>query len=204
MRIRVGKHGFSINRGATRWLGFWLDPRLSSRTHFEERLASAKGAFQRARSLSRSNGGSSMKLMRRVAVAAVNSVALYGAGMWWRGQQDRSKHLQLLLNSQTRAITGMLPSTPIAVLLAAACLPRAVDLFDHRQTRYAVRELSAPQDQPIHQLLPANSHVGQLYGHEGARSYLSSVGWLTMTKRIARSAGDTKRGSTDTIRSCSF
>lgn len=61
-------------------------------------------------------------------------------------------------------------------------MPRAVDLLDHRQTRYAVRALSAPQDHPAHQLLPANFRVGQLYRHEGARSYLSSVGWLSHDK----------------------
>lgn len=111
-------------------------------------------------------------------MAAVNSVALYGAESWWRGQRDRAERLQVLLNSQARAITDMLPSTPIAILLAEACVPRAVDLLDHRQTRYAMRALSAPQDHPTHQLLPANFRLGQLYRHEGATSGLSSVGWL--------------------------
>jgi hypothetical protein len=181
-RIRIGEHEFSIKRGATRWLGFWLDPKLSFKTHFEKRLANAKGALQRIRSLSGSNGGLPMKLMRRITVAAVNSVALYGAEVWWRGQQDRAKRLQLLLNSQARAITGMLSSTPIAILLAAANLPYAVDLLDSRQARYAVRALSAPQDHPTHQLLPANFRVGQLYRHEGAKGHLSSIGWLSHDK----------------------
>lgn len=43
----MGEHESSINPGATRWLDFWLDPKLSFKTHFEKRLASAKGALQR-------------------------------------------------------------------------------------------------------------------------------------------------------------
>jgi hypothetical protein len=80
------KQTFKINQGATKWLGFWLDPKLSFKTHFEKRMASAKGALQRVASLSSSNGGLSVSLMRRVVVAAVTSVALYGAEVWWRGQ----------------------------------------------------------------------------------------------------------------------
>jgi len=83
--------------------------------------------------------------MRRVVVAAVNSIALYGAEVWWRGQQDRAKHLQLLLKSQARAITDLLPSTPVSTLLLAACLPRAEELSDYRQRWFAaVRALAAP------------------------------------------------------------
>lgn len=178
----IGEHELPINRGATKWLGFWLDPKLSFKSHFDKRLASAKGALQRIKGLSGSRGGLTMRLMRRVVVAAVNSVALYGAEVWWRGQQDRSKRLQLLLNSQARAITGMLLSTPIPTLLSAACLPRAEELLDYRQTRFAVRALAAAQDHPTHQLLPPNFRMGQLYRHEGAVDRLSSVGWLSPDK----------------------
>lgn len=85
--VRIGQQNFTIKQEATRWLGFWLDPRLSFKTHFENRLASAKGALQRVSSLSRSNGGLSVNLMRRVVVAAVTSVATYGSEIWWRGQK---------------------------------------------------------------------------------------------------------------------
>jgi hypothetical protein len=37
------------------WLGFWLDSKLSFKTHFENRMANAKGALQRVSSLNRSN-----------------------------------------------------------------------------------------------------------------------------------------------------
>jgi len=93
------------------------------------RMANAKGALQRVTSLSRSNGGLSINLMWRFVVAAVTSVALYGSEIWWRGQQDRLKKLQLLLNSQARAITGLLRSTSLTFLQQESCLSRAKDLL---------------------------------------------------------------------------
>jgi hypothetical protein len=180
--VRIGEQSFAIKHEATKWLGFWLDPKLSFKTHFENRMASAKGALQRVASLSRGNGGLSINLMRRVVVAAVTSVALYGSEVWWRGQQDREGKLQVLLNSQARAITGLLRSTPIVFLQRQACLPFARDLLDHRQTRYAVRALSANGDHSTHQLLPTNFRLGELYGYESATVQPSSIGWARPEK----------------------
>ena len=101
--------------------------------------------------------------MRRVVTAAVTSVAMYGSEIWWRGQKDRLHKVQLLLNSQARAITGLLRSTPLTFLRNQACLPYAKDLLDQRQTSYAVRALSADGDHPTHQLLPTNFRLGDLY-----------------------------------------
>lgn len=180
--IRIGEQTFTVKQEATKWLGFWLDSKLSFKTHFENRIASAKGALQRVSSLSRSNGGLSADLMRRVVVAAVTSVALYGSEIWWRGQKDRVKKVQLLLNSQARAITGLLTSTPLAFLRTESCLPTAQDLLDRRQTSFAVRALNANGDHPTHQLLPANFRLGELYRHEGATGQPSSIGWMRAEK----------------------
>jgi len=175
--VRIGEQTFALKHEATKWLGFWLDSKLSFKTHFENRMASAKGALQRVAGLSKNNGGLSINLMRRVVVAAVTSVASYGSEVWWRGQQDREGKLQVLLNSQARAITGLLRSTPVVFLQRQACLPFARDLLDHRQTRYAVRALSANGDHPTHQLLPTNFRLGELYGYESATAQPSSIGW---------------------------
>jgi hypothetical protein len=61
-------------------------------------------------------------------------------------------------------------------------LPRAKDLLNNRQTRYAVRALTASGDHPTHQLLPANFCLGELYRHDGATGQLSSTGWIRLEK----------------------
>jgi hypothetical protein len=186
--VRIRQQTFIIKQEATRWLGFWLDPKLSFKTHFKNRISSATGALQRISSLSRSNGGLSVNLMRRVVMAAVTSVAMYGAEIWWRGQKDRLHKMQLLLNSQARAITGLLKSTPRTFLQTASCLPNAQDLLDHRQTKFALRALGAERDHPTHQLLPANFRFGGLHRHEGATGQPSSIGW-TRPEKAHRSFG---------------
>jgi hypothetical protein len=126
--------------------------------------------------------------MRRVVVAAVTSVAMYGSEIWWRGQKDRLRKVQQLLNSQARAITGLLMSIPRAFLQTAACLPTAQDLLDRRQTKFATRALGADGDHPTHQILPANFHFGELHRHEGATGQPSSIGW-TKSEKTHRSFG---------------
>lgn len=76
--------------------------------------------------------------------------------------------------------TGLLP--------AEACLPCARKLLDHRQTRHAVRALSADGDHPTHQLLPANFRFRELYRYGGATGQLSSIG-LTRPEKTRRSFG---------------
>lgn len=115
-------------------------------------------------------------------MAAVTSVALYGSEIWWRGQKDRLDKVQLLLNSQARAITGLLKSTPRVFLRAESCLPTAQDLLDHRQARFAARALNANGDHPSHQLLPANFRFGELHRHEGATGQPSSIDWMRPEK----------------------
>lgn len=135
-------------------------------------------------SLSRSNGGLPIDLMQRVVVAAVTSVALHGSEVWWRGQQDRVDNLQPLVNSQAKAITGLLRSTPLVFFQTQACLPGAKEL----QTRYAVRALGADGDHPTHQLLPANFRLGELYSYGSSTSQMSSIGW-TRPERTQRLFG---------------
>lgn len=72
-------------------------------------------------------------LVRRIQVAAVQSIALYGTELWWRGQKTMSCKVQQLINRQARAITGMYPSTPIQALMSEAGLVPAQTLLNHRQ-----------------------------------------------------------------------
>jgi hypothetical protein len=55
--VRIGEQSFAMKQVVTKWLGFWLDPKLSFEIYFENRMASAKGALQRVASLSRNSGG---------------------------------------------------------------------------------------------------------------------------------------------------
>jgi hypothetical protein len=67
-------------------------------------------------------------------------------------------------------------------------LPYARDLLDHRQTRYAVRALSADGDHPTHRLLFPNFPVGELYGYEYDTAHPPSICW-TRPEKMHRLSG---------------
>lgn len=112
-RIVEGDYHASINQEATRWLGVWLDAGLNLKDHYQTRFRKARKAEARVRSLCRGQG-LAPALARRVQIAAVQAVALYGAELWWRGQKARTEGIQLMVNRQARAITGTFKTTPWA------------------------------------------------------------------------------------------
>ena len=84
----------------------WLDSRLTFGPHVSERLRKAKTAENRIRGLSKIYG-LPPALVRRIQIAAVQSVALYGAELWWKNQKNHQNEIQKLINRQARSITGM-------------------------------------------------------------------------------------------------
>lgn len=99
-------------------------------------------------------------LVRRIQLAVVQSTALYGAELWWKGQKNHEKTIQKLLNRQARSITGMYPSTPIHPLLCEAGLVPASTLLNDRQRRYAYRLLSLPDQHLAKNILPISLRKG--------------------------------------------
>ena len=104
MRLNTRRYSLKIqgqtipfNREATRWLGIWLDAGLDLKEHYKIRLQKAQQAENRLRSIS-STYGLAAGLVRRVQIAVVQSVALYGAELWWKGQKQAENDLQKLIN----------------------------------------------------------------------------------------------------------
>jgi hypothetical protein len=71
-----------------------------------------------------------------------------GAELWWQGQKDRLRGIQLIVNRQARTITGMLRTTPLGPLIREAGLYLAEALLDRRQRQYTLRVLGLPRGHP--------------------------------------------------------
>lgn len=93
-------------------------------------------------------------------MAAVQSAALYGAELWWRGEKNQTDGEQLMINQQARAITGMLRTTPIGPLVRKAGLAPAETVLEARQLGYTARLLSLPEDHPAKRILPVSLREG--------------------------------------------
>jgi len=106
----------------------------------------------------------------QVQIAAVQSVALYGAELWWQGQKDQLAGIQLMINRQAHAITGMLKSTPVGPLVCEAGLAPAEALLEARQLRYTTRLLSLPENHPAKKILPVSFREGDQHAQPGEQT----------------------------------
>jgi len=107
----VGNYEVPYNKEATRCLGVWLDDRLTLNDHTKKTFAKTWKAQNRVRSLMTKKGLSS-EGCKRIQVAAVQAVALYGSELWWHGEESRAREVQKLLNEQGTRVTGCFRTTP--------------------------------------------------------------------------------------------
>ncbi|ODM18159.1 hypothetical protein SI65_06030 [Aspergillus cristatus] len=168
-QVEVDGHCVPFNLEATRWLGVWLDSGLNLKAHYQTCMRKARAAENRVQRLCQSHG-LAPGLARQVQVAAVQSVALYGAELWWQGQKDRLVGIQLMINRQARAITGMLKSTPVGPLVREAGLAPAEALLEARQLKYTTRLLSLPENHPAKEILPVSFREGDQHTQPGEQT----------------------------------
>src|SRR5579871_1788161 len=189
-KLQLPNFTCSYNENATRWLGFWLDSKLSFREHFNIRYQKAEKVLQALKALSKRNG-LPMSLLHKVQVAAVHSVALYGSEIWWEGQKDKQEKIQKLLNKQARAITGAFKTTPIPFLKKEANLPDATGLLDNRRLGFTLRCLKQVEGHPSRRILPPSLRFGEI-GELGQLFSETNLEWATkpkggdIGKRLAR------------------
>ena len=89
--IRVGSHQIRYNCKATRWLGIWIDSRLSFRENTAISAAKARKAEARLTSFMRRNGVPPLSA-RHLQKAIVGSTLMYGTEVTWRGQLHEGQY----------------------------------------------------------------------------------------------------------------
>ena len=113
----MGGHQIGYNRKATRWLGVWIDSRLSFRENTDRSAAKARRAEARLSSFMRRNGVPPLSA-RHLQEAIVGSTVMYGTEVTWKGQGFMRDSIQRTINRMSRASLGVLRSTPIPFLEA--------------------------------------------------------------------------------------
>jgi len=159
-RVRVGNPEVSYNKEATRSLGVWLDDMLTLNDHTKQTLAKARRAQNRVRSLMTKKGLSS-EGCKRIQVAAVQAVALYGSELWWHGQENRAQEVQKLFNEQGRRVTGCFRTIPQGALMNEASLRPARALLNNRVRWYKLRQMMRPDAQGGGRMLEVRRNVLQ-------------------------------------------
>lgn len=140
--VRVGDQTIPYNRRATRWLGIWIDSRLSFRENTIVSAARVKKAETRLASFVRRNGVPPLSA-RHLQEVIIGSTLMYGSEVTWRGQAFMRVSIQRAINRMSRSSLGVLRSTPIAFLEAFGGSMLVVPRLDMRQAAYVGRVTSA-------------------------------------------------------------
>ena len=156
--ITVGGYKVPFNVKATRWLGIYLDSRLSFAEHARISARRARTAEGRLRSMVARHGVPPLSA-RHLQEAIVCSTMMYGAEVTWRGQKSMSSAFQRGINRVTRATLGVFPSTPVAFLQAEGGSVPATARLQGRQEAFATR--LAAKKEPADGLLEAGTGLGK-------------------------------------------
>jgi len=164
-KVIVGDEEVPFNKEATRWLGVWLDSQLTLKEHHATRLKSGRNAMTRLRRLT-GRMGLSPANCRRIMTACVQSIAMFGAELWWkggnvRGTTGRAEELQLLVNQQGRATTGAFRTTNLGALSMESGLRPATNQLENRQRRFGLRLLSLPEGEKARGIVSAQTAIGK-------------------------------------------
>jgi hypothetical protein len=81
--------------------GVFLDRKLNFQNHHNIIIAKAREGRDRVRSITRKLG-LNPENAKKVQIAAVQSVARYGAGLWWDGHVGKSHGIQTIVNTLAR------------------------------------------------------------------------------------------------------
>ena len=147
--VMVAPNAVPFNKEATRWLGIWLDFQLTLKEHHDIGTREGKQAMTRLRRLTGQMGRSPANC-RKVMMACIQSVAMFGAELWWKGDHvtgtmGRAQELQRLINQQAQATMGCFRTTNLGALRMEASLRAATAQLENRQRWFRLRLLSLPQ-----------------------------------------------------------
>ncbi|KAJ6437079.1 reverse transcriptase [Purpureocillium lavendulum] len=165
-RPSVFQGGTEIIPGdAMRWLGLWLDRKLSFKFHVDEWSAKARRVANVLKGIANTKHGPLPRAVRRAVKACVEPTLFYGAEAWYPGETAPSvanpnrlvstqiKHLVLRLDKVLRhAVRAALPvwkTTPIPAMYREAGTPPAHIALAAQQIRFSARLKSLDGRHPL-------------------------------------------------------
>ncbi|KAM6513286.1 hypothetical protein FALCPG4_18932 [Fusarium falciforme] len=150
---------------ALRWLGIWLDSRLSFRIHVEKWAAKAQAVAYHLRGLTNTIHGPLPSAVRSAVRACVEPVLLHGSEAWYPGRTrprwtqpakdmpSSNQHLiQRMTKAMNQAMRAILPvwrTTPIAALHRESGIPPVDQLLEARRLRFSARLKSLDEAHPL-------------------------------------------------------
>ncbi|KAH7559026.1 hypothetical protein BM1_03963 [Bipolaris maydis] len=137
------------HKDTIKWLGVYLDNKLSFREHVAIRASQAKTAFNRLGRLANIDRGLSPFAIRQLYLACVTSIADYGSPIYWRNQSFIKDQLQPLHNAACRKVLGVFKTAPAIPTSIEASLPSPAVRLSQTNRKYALRAIQLAPTHPI-------------------------------------------------------
>ena len=150
---------------AMRWLGIWLDRKLSFKTHVEKWTAKAQAIAYHLKSLANTTRGPLPHAVHRAVRACIEPTLLYGAEAWYPGMkmpkrnqpnQESPTRIQHLIKRMDKAlkqsIRTVLPvwrTTPTPILHRESGIPPVSQLLEAARYRFSARLKSLDDKHPL-------------------------------------------------------
>ena len=171
-----------------KWLGIWLDRKLTFKKHVEVRAAAAARAFHSIRRLSNTTKGLSFQAIRQLYIACVEAVGAYGVPLWWSHNHSRIKVFEKLQNSALRTILGQFRTASIGPIEIEAVIPPIRVQFEKIAKFYGIQVLQLQPNHPVRELLIAPRRLQS--SPAGIRiKKIEKRGGFTQLEMIMRSIG---------------
>jgi len=163
--VKVGGESVPFSKEAMRWLGVWLDSQLTLKGHHAVRMKEGRKAKARLHRLTRQIG-LSLANCRKVVTACIQSAAMFGSELWWKGDhvtgtKGRAEELQLVVNQEARATTGCFRTTSLGALSMESGLRAATTQLENRQRWFGLLLLSLPQGEQAREVVGAPTIIGR-------------------------------------------
>ncbi|KAF7373478.1 Reverse transcriptase from mobile element jockey protein [Mycena sanguinolenta] len=137
-----------------KWLGVYLDRRLSFRKHVETLCARAANTVNGLTMLSNTVRGLSQVHLRHLYKACVIPVMTYASAVWWTGFKYHEKELERVQRKALRLNCAAFRTTPITALEIEASVPPIRLTLDQLGRNAAIRLNKLAVNSPIIQRLP--------------------------------------------------
>lgn len=138
-----------------RWLGLWLDPKLSFGPHIQKMHQRGKMTLAQLSKINRCYWGTNPKETKNLITAVLKPRILFGSTVWFNTKTEGkvTKIFNLLQTAANRLALGAFKSSPVTFMNHDAHMLSFKDLAIRHTHNFIYKRLTAPKSHPTRKIL---------------------------------------------------
>ena len=139
-----------------KWLGIWIDQKLTFKTHVDKRVALATRVLHSIDRLQNSEWGLTAMATRQLYQTCITAISDYGSEIWWNNQKSHMQKYQKLQNLGLKKILKAFKISPIAAIKIKANIPSIEVRLNQKNQKLALQIIKIDNKHPIRLKTPRN------------------------------------------------